>query len=182
MIKILVFDYVGQSKAWINSFVNLDKVKITRTIRPSDKDQEKLIRTAKWDYVLVFEQNMRNVFLATANAFNIPQNKVFYAFDLSSWSVDIRAAYAILKPKEEGYNLFHRYLDLNMEQQLSEYITCTTADGISYIATSKDRAIMPQMYVFRRNFVDDEIEAFYNLSNKYYYDKVSYNARGGVFS
>jgi len=38
MKKILVFDYIGQSKSWIQSFINLDKVKIVKTILPSDKN------------------------------------------------------------------------------------------------------------------------------------------------
>ena len=114
MIKLLVCDYIGQSKSWINQFINLDKVEITRTILPSDKNQDILIASTEWDYILVFEQNMRNIFLSLANALTIPQNKVFYALDLASWSVNLRAAYSILKPREEGYNLFHRYLDLNM--------------------------------------------------------------------
>ena len=182
MIKLLVCDYIGQSKSWINQFINLDKVEITRTILPSDKNQDILIASTEWDYILVFEQNMRNIFLSLANALKIPQNKVFYALDLASWSVNLRAAYSILKPREEGYNLFHRYLDLNLEQQMSDFITCTTVDGISYIATSKDRAIMPQMYVFRQNFVADEIKAFWQLSNKYYYtNEVEQTRVGGYF-
>ena len=181
MIKLLVCDYIEQSKSWIKQFINLDKVEITRTILPIDKDQDKIITSTEWDYILVFEQNMRNMFLSMFNALKISPHKVFYALDLASWSVNPRAAYSILKPREEGYNLFHRYLDLNLEQQMSNFITCTTVDGISYIATSKDKAIMPQMYVFRKNFAADEIELFSQLSEKYYYSKKSPKLKGGGY-
>ena len=181
MIKLLVVDYIGNSKSWIEQFINLEKVEITRTLLISDKDQDKLIASTEWDYILVFEYNMRNVFLSLVNALKIPPYKIFYALDLANWSVNPRAAYSILKPREEGYNLFHRYLDLNLEQQMSNFITCTTVDGISYIATSKDRAIMPQMYVFRQNFVADEIKAFYQLSKKYYYFNETEQTGGGYF-
>ena len=181
MIKLLVCDYVGQSGPWIKQFINLDKVEIARIIVSSDKNQDKLISSTEWDYVLVFEQNMRNIFLPLANAMNIPPHKIFYALELSSWSLNLQAAYSILKPREEGYNLFHRYLDLNIEQQFNNFITCTTVDGLSYIATSKDRAVMPQMYVFGHNHAADEMEAFHQLSQKYYYNGDSTISKGGGY-
>ena len=101
--------------------------------------------------------------MSLINAINVPQNRIIYALDLMSWTSNPRAAYAILKSKEEDYNMIHRYLDLNLEQQINDFITCTTFDGISYVATAKDKAIMPNMYIFRQNFVADEITACYPI-------------------
>lgn len=182
MVKLLVCDYTGQSKAWIDSYINLNNVKITGIISLSDKNQDKLIANSDWDYILVFEGNLRNVFLSLINAINVPQNRVLYALDLMSWTSNPRAAYAILKSKEEDYNMIHRYLDLNLEQQINDFITCTTFDGISYVATAKDKAIMPNMYTFRQNFVADEITAFYKLSQSCYYSNITEESHtGGYF-
>ena len=182
MIKLLVFDYVGQSKPWIQEFINLDKVKVTRTILLSDKAQDKLVTKTNWDYILVFEQNMRNIFQETISKLKISPQKIIYAMDLSSWAANPEAVHYILKSRYKHYDIIHRYLDLGLEQQVKKFITCTTADGLSYIATSRDKYVLPYMYLHGRNHAADEMEAFYQLAQKYYYNNDLADSKGGGIS
>lgn len=58
--------------------------------------------------------------------------------------------------------LFH------LSRQLNYFTTCTTAEGLNYIATSKDVTIMGSMYNSRQNWAQDDMKIFHELAQKYY--------------
>ena len=181
MTKVLIWDYVGSSKEWIKNLIDPNKVDIIATFTPADQTQVNFSAKISFDYLLIFEQNMKNQLSMALQIAKISFDKVIYALDISSWMNRPAAISALLKPKEVNYSIIHRNLDLLLESQLNDYITCTTVDGLSYIATSKDKMLMPYMYLHRQNHAAEEMEVFYNLSKKYYYGGKSETSRGGVF-
>ena len=55
-----------------------------------------------------------------------------------------------------------------MSRQLNYFTTCTTAEGLNYIATSKDDFVIKRMYTGLKNHAEDEMKFFYELAQKYY--------------
>lgn len=47
-------------------------------------------------------------------------------------------------------------------------MTCTTHDGLNYIATSKDKYIINTMYTNRRNYNDEDMHWFHDVARKFY--------------
>ena len=43
MTKILILDYVGNSKNWIDKFLNVDKIEVVNVIRPENSNQQRAI-------------------------------------------------------------------------------------------------------------------------------------------
>ena len=59
-------------------------------------------------------------------------------------------------------------MDFLRAQQAGDYVTCTTEEGLSYVAASSDSVIMSRMYVSCRNWAKEEMDLFFRLSRQYY--------------
>ncbi len=119
-----------------------------------------------YDYLLIFEQGLRNLFVTATEALKIPDKKIIYALDLSSWLSHPSAIFSLVDSNNEGEKIY-RHLNLSLDKQFSDFVTCTV-EGISYIATAKDKVIMNQMYIDRKNFSAADMWAFHALTKKYY--------------
>lgn len=53
-------------------------------------------------------------------------------------------------------------------RQLNYFTTCTTSEGLNYIATSKDNFVIAPMYTNLKNHAEDEMKFFHELAQKYY--------------
>ena len=180
MTKILILDYVGNSKNWIDKFLNVDKIEVVNVIRPENSNQQRaIIVNSSWDYVLIFEQKMRDAFKFVLSDLQIQSEKIIYALDDSSWMSNLQAFYTLFKPRELNYTMIHRQLDFYIERRNNKFITCTTKDGLSYIATARDLAIMRLTYLLRENFAANDMEIFYFLAKRFYNNEN--NQGGGIF-
>ena len=164
-MRVLLWDYTGQGTAWMNEWTDMEKIEIVRTISPADQNQDQILGESHFDYLLIFEQGMRNIFQSLINAMKISMQQVIYALDMSSWVEHPAAIYYLLK--NVGTPV-HRCLCYNMERQYNEYVTCTTADGLNYIGTSKDNIIMPNMCIDRTTFATNQLNLFYEMSQRFY--------------
>lgn len=54
-------------------------------------------------------------------------------------------------------------------RQLNYFITCTTAEGLHYIATSRDDYIMKSMYINGKNVTVDDMKLFKMLVQRFYH-------------
>ena len=61
MIKVVLWDYTGESTACAKRYLK-DDVEVIRTLRPDDPDQADVIMRGDWDFVLIFEQDQRELF------------------------------------------------------------------------------------------------------------------------
>ena len=62
----------------------------------------------------------------------------------------------------------YRILSFNTARQLNYFTTCTTSDGLHYVATSQDKYIIKKMYIDRTNFAEDEMKLFKMLVKLFY--------------
>ena len=167
MIKVVLWDYTGDSAEWAKYFLK-DDVEIIRTLKPDDKDQAEFILRGDWDYVLIFEQGSREVFdeiLNTIRAMNFPTENIIFAQDTQSWVKNSTAIFALIDIKRG--EIIYRGLNFFNHRKWHNYASCT-AEGLSYVATSKDDVIITTTYMYGKNHAADEMKIFHALAKKYY--------------
>lgn len=59
-------------------------------------------------------------------------------------------------------------MTFNTARQFNYYMSCTTADGLHYVATSKDDTILGTMYLRRRTWSEDSMRLYKILTDKFY--------------
>ncbi len=64
--------------------------------------------------------------------------------------------------------MIYRHLLFQLGRQLNYFTTCTTDDGLNYIATSNDITIIAYMCDCRRNWAENDMKIFHELAQKYY--------------
>lgn len=96
MFKVLIWDYTGTSRQWWEQAADKKDIEVVATITPSDPAPEILLKKDAWDWLLIFEQGMRNFFDATIQVLKLPLDKVVYALDIQSWLQRPKAVYTLL--------------------------------------------------------------------------------------
>lgn len=164
-MKILICDYVGYSAQWIDENVITENLEIVGTINPTT--DKKLLAENSWDYLLIFENGARPFFITLMQFMNIAPERFIFALDTGSWAMHPAAMYYLLNPNGGGQAAY-RLLTFNTARQLNYYMSCTTHDGLHYVATSKDDTILGTMYLRRRTWSEDSMRLFKMLTDKFY--------------
>lgn len=164
MFKVLIWDYTGESSKWCKVFLDKD-VKVIQTIRLSDDTSEVLKQKEAWDWLLIFERNMRADFDNVIKVLKLPFENVVYARDAVSWLQHPKAAMTLLNDKA-GASV-RRLVAFNYIKKYNAFATCTV-ENVSYIATSSDPFRMPHMFSSQLNWVSNNMKRFHALSRKYY--------------
>ena len=165
MFKVLIWDYTGVSAQWLEQAADMKYIKVVGTITPKDAVSEIFFDTDAWDWLLIFEQGMRDFFDTAVKISKLPLDKVIYALDLNSWLQHPKAAFALTNMQRGGYILLN--LNLAINRQLNKFVTCTV-EGLNYIATSADNAVIRPMYITRQNHAADNMRTFQALAKKFY--------------
>lgn len=168
MLRVVLWDYVGNSAQWAKDFLKPTGIEIVRTLRPDDPDQAEVILSGDWDFVLIFEQDARETFeqiFDTMRAMNFPTDNIIFADDSSSWEENPAAVYSLLRP--DICEPFYRLCNFVSHQKWHRYTTAT-AEGLSYVATSADDGIIRSIYVNNKNFAADDMKVFFELTRKFY--------------
>ena len=95
MNRVLIWDYAGISSQWLEQVGDKDDIEIVATITPKESVPEVLLKKNAWDWLLIFEQGMRNFFDTTIQALKLPQNKIVYALDVNSWLQKPKAIFGL---------------------------------------------------------------------------------------
>ena len=103
MNKILIWDSTGDSPKWCGKYLEKDGIEVIHTIKPADPVPEILLQKGAWDWLLIFERNMRATFDTTIKTLNLPLDKVIYALDSKDWLKSPKAIYNILSVSGGGY-------------------------------------------------------------------------------
>lgn len=99
-LKILVCDYIGNSKQWLEQFTLTKNYEVAGTLNPSS--DKNLLFEKNWDYLLIFEQGARQFFNAMIQFMNIAPERVIFAQDASSWANNPAAVFEIINPNGGG--------------------------------------------------------------------------------
>ena len=167
MFKVLVWDYTGISAQWLEQVADMKDIEVVGTIKPKEHVPDIFFDTDEWDWLLIFEQGMRDFFNTAIRISRLPPERVIYALDIVSWIKHPKAAFALTDMQwAAGSNIFFN-MHWAISRQLNKFVTCTV-DGINYIGTSKDLSIMWYMYTNRVNFAVDDMKVFHTLAKKYY--------------
>ena len=164
-MKVLICDYTGNSAQWIEEFVIKENLEVVGTIT-SATDKNLLAEKSSWEYLLIFEQGNKKFFMSLAHFMNIPPQRVIFALDWKSWAEHPAAMYTLLNPTRGA--VAYRILHFNTARQFNYFTSCTTADGLHYVATSKDDTILRTMYIRQKTWSEESIKLFKNLTQKFY--------------
>ena len=165
MNRVLIWDYTGISAQWLKQFADIKDIEIVATMTPSESAPKILLETEKWDWLLIFERDMRNFFDITIELMNLPTNKIIYALDMNSWLQHPKAIYNLLN--DSGGSSVRKSLLLSELKKTNVFFTCTV-EGLSYIATSADPFRMPHMFINNVNWASNDMKRFHELSKQYY--------------
>ena len=163
-MKVLICDYTGNSAQWIDEFIIIENLEVVGTITPAT--DKKLLAENTWEYLLIFEHGNEKFFMSLAHFMNIPPQRVIFALDWKSWAEHPAAMYTLLNPTRGA--VAYRILHFNTARQFNYFTSCTTADGLHYVATSKDDVIITTTYMYGKNHAADEMKIFHALAKKYY--------------
>ena len=148
MIKLVLWDYTGESADWCKIFLRPNVAEIVRTLKPDDPDQAEVIMRGDWDYVLIFDdKDTREVFdemLSTMRALNMSTDKIIIVDNIFDWMRNSEAVYSLLKPSTKQSELICRNLNFSNHKRWHQYTACD-AEGISYVGTSADESIIGEM-------------------------------------
>ena len=169
MLKLVLWDYTGQSSSWCEQYLRPNVAQIVRTLKPDDPDQAEVVMRGDWDYVLIFaDDDTQKVFdeiLSTLRAMNVATDNIIFATTALSWADNPAAAYSLLEPTKS--EKVFRWLTFVNHKQWHRYNACT-ADGLHYVGTSADKLIIALMYLEQKNHAADAMKAFHALTKKYY--------------
>lgn len=166
MFKVLIWDYTGISAQWMEQVADMKDIEVVGTITPGSPAPEILLKRDAWDWLLIFEHNMREFFDVTLLALKLPLDKVIYALDMNSWIQRPKAAMTLTDWQRGGNNIFlNLYFSIN--RQLNNLVTCTV-EGLHYVATSRDDYVMRPMYTTRQNHAANNMKNLQALAKKYY--------------
>ena len=158
----MVCDYTGIAEKWIKQFAIKENLEVIATVSPQTDENYfiELLKENFWEYLLIFENGMRNEFEELIKTLNISKNRVVYALDENSWEKNPAATFALLNRLD---GTAYRRLTFNIARQLNYFMAATTAEGLHYVATSHDDYIISVAYVKRVNLADDSMKMFYEL-------------------
>ncbi len=170
MLKLVLWDYTGESAAWCEKLLKPNVAEIVRTLKPDDPDQAEFILRGDWDYVLIFtaDDNSKEIFdeiLSTMRAMNVPTGNVIFAKSISSWINNPAALYSLLKPL--NIERIYRQLNFINHQKWHHYIAAD-AENLHYVGTSRDNYILGGIYVDSNNDSADNMKIFHALAKKFY--------------
>ncbi len=167
MIKVVLWDYTGISAGWAKKFLK-DDVKIVRTLKPDDSDQAEFILRGDWDYVLIFDKDSREMFeeiFKLMHEMNFSTENIIFAQETQNWLKNPAAIFALIDDKRG--EIIYRGLSFFNHRKWHNYVS-GTAEGLSYVATSKDDFVIATTYLESKNHVADEMKVFHALARKYY--------------
>ena len=169
MIKLVLWDYTGESELFVKNFLRPNVAEIVRTLKPDDPDQAEFILRGDWDYVLIFtDDDSREIFdemLSTMRAMNFPTENIIFALSISSWIENPAALYSLLKPSKS--EKIYRWLNFVRHRKWHYYNACTV-EGLHYVATSRDDFISGYSYITGNNDSANNMQAFHALAKKFY--------------
>lgn len=161
-MNLLVIDYTGESTQWLANFCKKE-INILHIVTPGEQYWSKFIEARDYDAILIFESGKRELFIAMAELFNIPDERIIYATDIHSWISNSWAAYTLLNEK---CHIF-KATDYFMERYKRKYSVCTVEE-LSYIGYSTDTAIMLDMYQSGNNWSKMDMVIFKGLASNFY--------------
>ena len=169
MIKLVLWDYTGQSLTWCGKFLKPNVAQIVRTLKPDDVDQAEVILRGDWDYVLIFDdKDSREIFdemLSTMRAMNFSTDNIIFAKTITSWLDKSAAVYSLLNPLTAEKTF--RWLNFVNHRKWHRYTACD-AEEIHYVGTSADDYIIGYSYINNKNDSTDKMKTFHALAKKYY--------------
>ncbi len=165
-VRVIALDISGNALEWLDQNGDEDHMELCEILTLGDDSPVpvwELYKYSGWDYLLVFEVGTRSYVDELLRELEIPDDQVIFPLDVLG---------SLLKNRDIASYIFGdnirktlRYLSYRTD---NEKYAITNIPGLSYINVSTDNVILPNMISTGRNWSDNDMKLFYDLSNKYF--------------
>lgn len=165
-IKVIALDIIGNALEWLDQNGDEDHMELCEILTLNDDSPVpvwELNNYNGWDYLLVFEVGTRDHVVRLLDELGITSDKVIYPLDITGSMLENRhiASYIF----GEYIRRILRYLSYRAD---GEKYSIANIPGLSYINASTDNVILPDMIKNGRNWADNDMRLFYDLSKKHF--------------
>lgn len=174
-VKIVVFDLTGSAMDWLDKFGNEDHIELCEVITLDDDSPIKITELPlydNWDYLLIFEDNLRTQVDELLMKLGIPDDKILFPLDIyGSLTKQIQVSMYMFK----GY--VYRYLKYLQFGPDGDKYAVAEAPGMRFMNLTTDSAILPTTYISGEVWSQKEMDLFYKLSDEYF----AFNSDQSIF-
>lgn len=161
-VKVVVLDIMGGALDWLNQFGNEDHMELCEIVTLDDKSPipiEELPQYVGYDYLLVFENGVREYTDKLIDELGISRDRVIYPLDFKNCNT---VSSYIFKGVIRDLLKYYSY-----RSDGNKFAMCQI-EGLTYINVASDDIIMPNMIFDGSNWACDEMKRFCDLSNKFF--------------
>ena len=152
----------GKGKKWLEENIHSDRIELVQII-PSYEKNVQLVND-DIDLLLIAKEGIDRDILKMLECVGFGRDRVVFLYALTSWYEKFDLAAFLLKDKAGG---MRRLIFWYHECGAKDYYSCKV-ENLTFIASVKDRVIMPTMIRDGKVWSADEMHLFYRLAHEYY--------------
>ncbi len=165
-IRTVVLDITGTAMEWLDANgdeKHMELCEVLTLYEDSPIPIWELNDYDNWDILLVFERGMKSQIDALLSKIGITDERVIYPLDTEG---------SLLENRYLASYIFGDYI-----RRIIHYLTSRVTNdkyaivsipNFTYLNVATDNVILPDMIYNQKNWSENEMELFYNLSKKYY--------------
>lgn len=160
--RVILWDMDGKGKKWLEENIHSDRIELVQII-PSYEKNVQLVND-DIDLLLIAKEGIDRDILKMLECVGFGRDRVVFLYALTSWYEKFDLAAFLLKDKAGG---MRRLIFWYHECGAKDYYSCKV-ENLTFIASVKDRVIMPTMIRDGKVWSADEMHLFYRLAHEYY--------------
>ena len=160
--RVILWDMDGKGKKWLEENIHGDRIELVQII-PSYEKNVQLVND-DIDLLLIANEVIDITIMQMLERVGFGSDRVVFIYALISWYEKFDLAAFLLKDKVGG---IRRLIFWYHECGAKDYYSCKV-ENLTFIASVKDRVIMPTMIRDGKVWSADEMHLFYRLAHEYY--------------
>lgn len=160
--RVILWDMDGKGKKWLEENIHSDRIELVQII-PSYEKNVQLVND-DIELLLIAKEGIDRDILKMLECVGFGRDRVVFLYALTSWYEKFDLAAFLLKDKAGG---MRRLIFWYHECGAKDYYSCKV-ENLTFIASVKDRVIMPTMIRDGKVWSADEMHLFYRLAHEYY--------------
>lgn len=160
--RVILWDMDGKGKKWLEENIHSNRIELVQII-PSYEKNVQLVND-DIDLLLIANEGIDRDILKMLECVGFGRDRVVFIYALISWYEKFDLAAFLLKDKVGG---MRRLIFWYHECGAKDYYSCKV-ENLTFIASVKDRVIMPTMIRDGKVWSADEMHLFYRLAHEYY--------------
>ncbi len=160
--RVILWDMDGKGKKWLEENIHGDRIDLVQII-PSYEKNVQLVND-DIDLLLIANEVIDITIMQMLERVGFGSDRVVFLYSLNSWYDKFDQAAFLMKDQVGG---MRRLLFWHHECCAKDYCSCRV-EGLTFIASVKDKVIMPTMMRDGQIWSAGEMRLFYKLAHEYY--------------